>query len=398
MQTTNWWERSDLHYRNGQLFFGEENLTALAQAGGTPMYVYNTHRIKDNLNRLWNVLAKQEIKFNIFFALKANRYLPLVTYLKLLGKCGIDVCSPREMLLARQVGFKENEITYTGTSVANEDLDWLQKHPEVHINCDSISTLKRLGERCPGRIIGLRINPQLGAGYHQALSYAGEKATKFGIYKDRYLEALAVARHYQFKIKTLHFHCGSGYLSPQIDTIDQILERTHWFLEQCPTIDTLDIGGGLGVPLVETDEPLDIEHWAAVIGRHAKACDLEIHLEPGDYLMKDAGVLLLQVNTVEQKAETLFVGVNGGFNIQNLAVYYHTPFIAAPLQVDNSVPIQQITIAGNINEAIDLLAENIQLPSLTEGDYLALLNVGGYGAANSSNHCMRGEFSEYLLV
>jgi len=154
----------------------------------------------------------------------------------------------------------------------------------------------------------------------------------------------------------------------------------------------------LGVPLVEGQSPLDLPRWSDVIAGHARKKGLTIHLEPGDFLVKDAGVLIVQVNTVEDKGNTKFVGVNGGFNIHSAAAYYDIPFIAAPLKRNTSDTGQKITIAGNINEAIDLLAQDIVLPPIREGDYLALLNVGGYGSASSSNHCMRGTFSEYLIV
>ncbi|HEX6383202.1 MAG TPA: diaminopimelate decarboxylase [Anaerolineae bacterium] len=392
-----WWERSDLRYQDNELFFGQQNLSSLARAARVPAYVYNASRIRDNLDRLRGALESSGLRFKIFYALKANRYLPIVTYLRLLGRCGIDVCSPAEMLLARQVGFHEEEITYTGTAVSDGDIEWLARHPRVRVNCDSISSIRRLGERCPGRPIGIRINPQLGAGYHQALRYAGEKATKFGIYQDRYLEALALARRYDLSVRTLHFHCGSGYLTPQLELFEEILQRSLWFLDQCPEIEFLDIGGGMGVPLIEGDKPLDLARWGRIIARQVGDRDLEIHVEPGDYLVKDAGVLLVQVNTVEKKGDTTFIGVNAGLNIQNLAVYYSIPFVVAPLKVDNGDVKEQVTIAGNINEAIDLFAENVWLPPLQEGDFLALLNVGGYGSSSSSNHCMRGQFAEYIL-
>jgi diaminopimelate decarboxylase len=393
-----WWERKDLGYRKGRLFLGNRDLLEFVQSAGTPVYLYNSARIKENLTRLAQALAKREIKFKIFYALKANRFLPLVTYLKMLGQCGVDVCSPGELQLARQVGFNQNEITYTGTSISSEDLDCLQRNPHVWINCDAISTIKRLGERCPGRAIGVRINPQLGAGYHAGLHYAGKKATKFGIYQDRFQEAISIARHYDLPIKVLHFHIGSGYLTPDLATLDEILERCHWFLDRCPTIDALDIGGGLGIPIIEGQEPLDIDQWAGIISKHAKKRNLEIILEPGDYLVKDCGILILQVNTVEDKGGTKFIGVNGGFNLQNLPAYYNMPLIIAPLSKDPTAPPEQVTIAGNINEGIDLLAKDISLPPIHEGDYLGFLTVGGYGAAASSNHCMRGTFSEYFLI
>ena len=393
-----WWEREDIEYRSGRLFFGNQDLLEFVKSAGTPVYVYNSSRIKENLNRLIAQLDQAGVRFKVFYALKANRYLPLVTYLKLLGRCGVDVCSPAELKLARQVGYRDEEIMYTGTSVSNEDLDCLQKHPRIQVNCDAISTIKRLGQRCPGRTIGIRINPRLGAGYNEALRYAGDKPTKFGIYQDRYLEALDAARAYNLQVRTLHFHIGSGYLTSDLAILDDILDRCHWFLDRSPDIDTLDIGGGLGVPLVEGQKPLDISYWARTIAAQARKRNLTIYLEPGDYLVKDAGVLVVQANTVEEKGQTEFVGVDGGFNIHSAAAYYDIPFIVAPLTNNASAGWQKKTVAGNINEAIDLLAEDVLLPPIKEGDYLALLNVGGYGSASSSNHCMRGKFSEYLII
>lgn len=393
-----WWERENLAYQDGRLYLAGVDLTYLARSAGTPTFAYSASRVLANLNRLSGALAEQGVAHKIFYALKANRFLPLVTYLKLDRACGLDVCSPGELLLARQVGFAEQDITYTNTSVSEADLDVLARHPQVHVNCDALSTIRRLGQRCPGRTIGIRINPQVGAGYHVGLHYSGHKATKFGLYQDRFGEALELARQYDLQVKTLHFHFGSGYLTAQLDVFAAALHHTSWFLDQCPTIDTLDIGGGMGVPLTPEHQPLDLNRWSQLIADHALPRNLTIHVEPGDYLVKDAGVLLVQVNMVEEKGGTTFVGVNAGFNLQNLAVYYQTPFVVVPLQWDETRPRTTVTIAGNINEAIDLLAEEVILPLPAEGDYLALLNVGGYGSASSSNHCMRGTFSEYLLL
>ena len=393
-----WWERKDLGYRKNRLFLGSRQLFEFAHTTKTPFFLYNAARVKENLNRLTRALHKEKIRFQIFYALKANRFLPLVTYLKMQSLCGVDACSPGELHLARQAGFKQEEITYTGTSISNADLDCLAHNPRVRINCDAISTIKRLGERCPGRPIGVRINPQLGAGYHAGLHYAGEKATKFGVYQDRFQEAVDMARYFNMPIKVLHFHIGSGYLTDDLYTLDEIFERCQWFLDQCSEITALDIGGGLGLPVTEKQKPLDLDQWASVIGKHANKRNLEIILEPGDYLVKDCGVLILQVNTVEEKCGAKFIGVDGGFNIQNLPVYYNTPLAVAPLILNKAAPTERVTIAGNINEAIDLLAQDIFLPPIHEGDYLAFLNVGGYGSAASSNHCMRGTFSEYLLI
>ena len=391
-----WWERDDRCYRDGRLQLGGSDLAQIAQAG-TPAFVYDAARVRDNLQRLRGALESHGVEHDAFYAIKANRYAPLVTYIKLLGRCGIDACSPAELRYALQHGFEQHEISYTGTSVSESDLDCLRDHPRVHVNCDALSTIRRLGRRCPGRRVGLRVNPGLGAGYNERLRYAGAKPTKFGIYPDRFEEAIRTASDAGMSVDTLHFHVGSGYLGDALEVLDQVLERVGPMLEAHPEIRRLNVGGGLGLRLTESDAAIDLGRWAETIARHTVRRGLRVQVEPGDYLVKDAGVLLVRVNTVEDKAGTRFVGVDAGLGIQNLPAYYQTPLIVAPLERRAGAPAGRVTIAGNINEAIDLLAEDIELPAVAEGDLLALLNAGGYGSSAASNHCMRGEFREYLL-
>jgi diaminopimelate decarboxylase len=393
-----WWERDDFGYRNGRLHFGGRDLAAFVAASGTPTYVYRAGRVRDNVERLRGALAAHGVDHDLYYAIKANRYAPLVTYLKLLGRCGIDACSPNELRYARQLGFEEDEISYTGTSTSEADLDVLQAHPGVLVNCDSLSTIRRLGRRCPGRTIGIRLNPEQGAGYNDQLRYAGEKPTKFGIYRDRFDEALALARDAGLRVERLHFHMGSGYLGSALNIFEGVLELVARLLDAHPGIRTVNVGGGLGLRLAEADVPVDVERWAALVARHLGSRGVRVQVEPGDYLVKDASILLVRANTVEDKAGTRFVGVDAGFSIQNLHAYYKVPYVIAPLLRSAGATPERVTIAGNINEAIDVFAEDVELPPIAEGDVLAFMNTGGYGAAAASNHCMRGEFREYLLL
>ncbi len=391
-----WWERDDLCYRDGRLHFGGRALAPFAD-DGTPVFVYRAGRVRDNLERLRSALDAAGVAHDAFYAVKANRFPPLVASLRESGRCGIDACSPAEVRYALDAGFAETAISFTGTSVSDRDLDILAQHPGVHVNCDALSTIRRLGTRCPGRRIGIRINPEQGAGYNERLRYAGRKPTKFGIYLDRFEEAMALAAAAGLRVEALHFHVGSGYLGGALEVLDQILARVGKLVDAHPQIRTLNVGGGMGVPLVQSDVAVDPARWAAVIARHTVSRGLRVQIEPGDYLVKDAGALLVRVNTVEEKAGTCFVGVDAGMNIQNLAAYYQTPFVVAPLERRAGAASRRVTIAGNINEAIDLLAEDVELPVPAEGDLLALLNTGGYGSSSSSNHCMRGSFRELLL-
>jgi diaminopimelate decarboxylase len=391
-----WWERDDLRYRDGRLQLADHDLLSLA-ADGTPAYVYSAGRVLTNLARLKTALAAAKIDHDVYYALKANRHAPLLDAIRATGHCGIDACSPAEVSRALEHGFREQQISFTGHAVSEGDLDILAAHPGVHINCDAISTIRRLGKRGTGRRIGIRLNPGLGAGYNEKLRYAGEKPTKFGVYPDRFDEAMTTAATLGLEVDTLHFHIGSGYQGDALEVLDQVLDGVMRLLHRHPGIRRVNVGGGLGVRMTETDVPVDLDRWAAIIARHVRPRGLRVAVEPGDYLVKDAGLLLVQVNTVEDKAGTRFVGVDAGLGILNLWAYYRIPYIVAPLRWRPGEPLQRVTLSGNINEAIDLLAEDVEVPVLAEGDYLALLNVGGYGSAAASNHCMRGGYREVLL-
>ena len=391
-----WWERDDLHYRDGRLEFGVGDLASLAEQG-TPAYVYRAERVRENLARLTAALDAAGVAHDAYFALKANRFGPLLDVLRSHAACGIDACSPDEIRHALAHGFREADISFTGHAVSEPDLDLLAAHPGVHVNCDAISTIRRLGRRCPGRVIGIRLNPGLGAGYNDRLRYAGSKPTKFGVYPDRFEEAIEAARESRMTVDTLHFHVGSGYQGDALEVLDQVLQGAARILDAHPEIGRLNVGGGLGVRMQESDVPVDIGRWAAIIARHARPRGLRVAVEPGDYLVKDAGLMLVRVNTVEDKAGTRFVGVDAGLGILNLLPYYGIPYVVAPLRLRPGAKRERVTISGNINEAIDLIAEDVELPALEEGDLLALVNVGGYGSAAASNHCMRGTFREFLL-
>jgi len=393
-----WWRRRDLAYRGGTLRLGRHDLQRLADRTGTPLYAYHAPRVRANLGRLQAALAGRGLRARVFYAMKSNRFPPLLRFLRGLGRCGVDVCSPAELGRARRCGFAERDISYTGTAMSEADARCLARHPGVHVNCDSLASLRRLARLSPGRRVGLRINPGLGLGYrrNRRLRYSGRGTTKFGIYREQFAEALDLAARSGLRIAGLHFHAGCGFLTPQLAALDQVLAAARPFIDVVPGLDYVNIGGGLGIPLVAGDRPLDLAAWSRLVARHFRRDPFEVWLEPGDYLAKDAGVLLLEVNTVERKQRTLFVGVNGGFNLHPEPAFYQLPLEPVPCR-ESAAPRRRVTIAGNINEALDLLAEGVVLPLPREGDLLAFLNAGGYGAAMSSNHCMRGAFREVLL-
>jgi diaminopimelate decarboxylase len=205
-----------------------------------------------------------------------------------------------------------------------------------------------------------------------------------------------MARRHDLTVDTIHFHVGCGYLTRQLDRWDEALGAAAEFLADAPEVTTVNVGGGLGLPHRADDAALDLSRWAAILKRRFAGRGITLAVEPGDYLVKDAGLLVLEVTDVERKRDTLFVSVAGGFNLHPEPVFYDLPCepIACRPRSQDRADWQTVTIAGNINEASDLWARDKAMPPLAEGDFVAFLNAGGYGAAMHSNHCMRGDFRE----
>jgi len=396
-----WWQREDLGYQNGKLYFAGHEVDGLAKRLGTPTFCYSARRVTDNAQRLHTALRKAGFadRYRILFAMKANRFPPLLTHLKSTGLVGIDACSPNEVEHAISCGFRPEEISFTNTSLSRSDYDRLNRFDGMSMQCDSLTCIRKWGEMGRGRNIGLRINPSIGIGRadNDKLQYAGAETTKFGIYREQFAEAIALAQRYDLKITKIHFHTGCGYLTPQLDHWEKIIQACMWFVDQvADTVEVVNVGGGLGVPHTVHDDPLDLDQWAAVLARHFLGSNLRIEVEPGDYLVKDCGILLLTVNTVELKRDTTFVGVNAGFNIALEPAVYGLPFQPLPAS-ERGGEWQKVTIAGHINEALDIFYRDIELPPLQEDDVLVLLNAGAYSTSMASHHCMRGEYREFLL-
>jgi diaminopimelate decarboxylase len=398
---TEWWEREDLHFRDGVLTFAGRSVDDLANQFGTPAFFYNGRRITANIERLRSALDQAGLvnRYRIKYAMKANRFAPLLTHLKESGLVGIDACSPNEVEHAIGCGFSAEEISFTATSLSGRDLERLSRINGLSMNCDSISTIRRWGELGTGRSIGIRVNPALGISraQNEKLQYSGVNTTKFGIYREQFTEAVAVAEHYGLTIKKIHFHTGCGFLTPQLGIWDAIIDNCLWFVDQLHAVEVVNVGGGLGVPHTAEDAPLDLDRWARILAGHFGNRPQSIEIEPGDYLAKDTGILLLTINTVEKKMETVFVGVDAGFNLAVEPAVYGLPFHPVPA-LRRSGQGGKVTIVGNINEALDVWYANITMPPLGEGQCLALLNAGAYSSAMASNHCLRGEFKEFLLL
>jgi diaminopimelate decarboxylase len=392
-----WWRRPGLEACDGRLTIAGEDAEALARRYGTPLFVYDRARYAENARRLQEAAARAGIRFRLRFALKAN---PLPEVLEVLrglglpgapGSVGIDACSPGEVLRALECGWQVDEISYTGTNVSERDLDVLLEH-HVHLNLDAISQIRRYGRRARGRTVGFRIDPGAGAGYRAHLEYSG-RPTKFGIGLDRLDEALAVTREHGLTIDTVHFHAGSGWLGDGLPVFEAALvravEATEWLVDRGCPIGEVNVGGGIGVPARDDEPAVDLDAYAAILARHLGPLGVVVSAEPGDYLSKDAAILLGEVVTIEERGGVRFVGLDLGWNLNCAYFIYGYLQEILPVAGVDAPRTEVVTVAGHINEASDVFASDYPMAPVDEGDIVALLNAGGYHQAMSSTHCLR---------
>lgn len=395
-----WWQRERLRFVGKDLYFADRSVAELVREHGSPLTLYDGRRLTANIARVNGAFERAGAKFQLYYAIKANRFGPLLETVRESGMCGIDCCSPGEVALALRSGFAASEISFTGSSISHRDVARVGDLP-IRFNVDSISTLHKVGHQFPGRSIGLRINPQIGVGMSSQLTYAGARASKFGIYSDRFEEAMRLARSYGLQVDGVHMHVGSGWLARGLETFVRAVERLCDFAEEIEGLKYINVGGGIGVPHGPADEPVDLDLYARTITRivHQRlGKDVEICCEPGDYLVNDTSIMAAEVTMVEEKGGTLFVGLDVGFNSNPQAAHYG--FRHEVLHTTSGMASPDATrysVVGNINEVIDVFEHQASLPPVHEGDVLALLNTGGYGSSMQSNHCLRDPAVEMLL-
>jgi len=395
-----WFEREGLAWDGDHLTFAGHRVADLVAEHGAPCAFYDGARIAANIGRIRSAFKATGHPHRLYYAMKANRFGPVLQAIRQTGECGIDCCSPREVFRAIEFGFAPSEISFTGSSISERDVD-LIADLGVRINVDSISMLHKIGRRAPGRRIGLRVNPQIGVGMSSALTYAGHRPSKFGIYADRFDEARRLADSYGLIVEGVHMHVGSGWLARGLETFSRAVSRLADFAQTLPHLTYVNVGGGIGVPHGPDDEPVDLALYASTITnvvRERLGSGIEVCCEPGDYLVNDAGILAAEVTMVEEKGGTLFVGLNVGFNSNPQAAHYgFRQEVVHATRGPAGPGATRCCVVGNINEVIDNFNEDTPLPDIHEGDVLVMLNAGGYGSSMVSDHCMRETARDVLV-
>jgi diaminopimelate decarboxylase len=397
-----WKIEPPLENRKGTLYLGGANLMEIAEKYGTPVYVTDELRIRNNYRRFRDAFVKRWKKFRLFYAVKANNNISILRILQQEG-AGADCSCVQELQLASFAKFGPEDIIYTGNYNSNEELRFASQ-VGVTINLDDIGLLDKLAKFGMPEVICFRINPGFGKGGHNSLVFAG-KDVKFGISEEVAKKAYAKAKRLGAKRFGIHMMAGSSVLDDAY--FGQVTERLLKIGRNIARsakieFEFVNIGGGFGVPYKPGEKDLDIERVAKdVTDRFKKGFEDAsnppyLYAEPGRYIVCDSTVLLARVHHIKL-ADKKFVGIDAGMNtLLRPALYgaYHQMYVVNKL---NERRKEIVHIVGQICENTDFLAKDRMMPVIEEGDVIAILNAGAYGYSMSSNYNTRPRAAEVLI-
>lgn len=371
-----------------------DQLISLAGVYGLPLFVYDAEVISRQIDLLRTSFGP--FVPEIHYASKALTTTGILRHVYEEG-CGIDTVSPGEMQIALKAGIPADKISFTPSGVLPAEYEFAITHG-IHIHVDQVHMLEWLDQYYPGIKVTLRFNPGVQAGGHHKVQ-VGSAGSKFGIPASEVERVKALTDQLSIQIAGVHMHLGSDI--SESESFDQAYEYllTVAMLWK-DTIEHVDLGGGFKVPYHPGDDAIDMNHFGMRVGhRFKKFCaslgrDIQLVVEPGKYLVSQAGYLLMEVSGVREAGATDMVFVQSGFNHflrpMNYDAYHHILNISHPEGKTNVYDI-----VGYLCET-DTFALGRTLNEVRQGDILCLMNAGAYGYMMSSNYNSRLRPAEVL--
>jgi diaminopimelate decarboxylase len=374
----------------------QEQLIAIADEFGTPVYIYHAERIAEQYKKLKKAFSGCNARF--FYACKSLTNVNVLKYMQTIG-VSLDCVSINEVKLGLMAGFDKKDILYTPNCVDFEEVVEV-KGLGVNINIDNISILEQFGHKFGNSYpVCIRLNPHIMAGGNYKIS-TGHIDSKFGIsiHQMRHIER--IVKSTKLNITGIHMHTGSEIKDVRVflEGLEVMLNTSAHF----PNLQFIDLGSGFKVPYQPGDAETDINDLGKKVAQAFVEFEketgkkLQVWFEPGKYLVSQCGYFVVKTNVIKQTPAAVFAGVNSGFNhlIRPMMydAYHHIENISNP-----AGPERIYNVVGNICET-DTFAWDRKLTEVREGDYLVFHNAGAYGFEMSSNFNSRLKPAEVMVV
>jgi diaminopimelate decarboxylase len=406
----------EFSYRDGVLCCEGVALTDLADANGTPLYVYSARTIRDHYRRLDGALSG--LDHRVCFAMKANSNLAVLDLLAREG-AGFDIVSGGELFRVLKAGGRADACTFAGVGKTREEIVYALEQGVYSFNVESEPELEFLnavaGELGRPAPVALRVNPDVDAQTHKYIS-TGKSHNKFGIGIDRILGVYAqAAKLPHLRIRGVQTHIGSQILetTPFVEALGKLVPIVRE-LKSLYGLEFFSIGGGVGIIYRGTlasgapdwwrradgdgGRRIGFDDYARAVVPLLQPLGLKILLEPGRSLVGNAGALLATVLYVKTTPAKNFVITDAGMNDLIRPALYEGHHEIVPLREPSAgAPRGPVDVVGPVCESGDFFAQDRELPALVAGERIALLSAGAYGFVMASNYNSRRLPAEVLV-
>ncbi|MFM0313701.1 diaminopimelate decarboxylase [Paraburkholderia nemoris] len=386
--------------------FNPPQLVELARQYGTPLWIYDADVIRQ---RIAELRSFDVIRY-------AQKACSNVHILKLMRDEGamVDAVSLGEIARSLAAGFQPDGdpegVVFTADLIDRATLATVIEH-RITVNAGSLDMLERVGQHAPeGHRVWLRINPGFGHGHSNKTNTGGEHS-KHGIWLDDVPLAIAMVRRYGLKLVGLHMHIGSGVDYTHLSRVcDAMVEAVQGLGHD---IEAISAGGGLSVPYSEGEPRIDVEHYFRLWDAARKQIEahlghrVRLEIEPGRFLVAEAGVLVAEVHALNRRPNRQFALVDAGFNDLVRPSFYgshHEMSFVKGSGVLSEAPAGSFAVAGPLCEAGDVFTQEAggvvtsrSIPAPEVGDFVVFHDAGAYGASMSSNYNSRPLAPEVLL-
>jgi diaminopimelate decarboxylase len=389
-------------YRDGVLHAEAVNLVTLAEAVGTPFYCYSTATLERHYRVFADAFA--DVPALICYATKANSNQAVIRTLARLG-AGADVVSEGELKRARAAGIPPEKIMFSGVGKTERELALAVDEDILCVNAESEAELERLSAIAAGRErtarVSVRVNPDIDARTHRKIA-TGKAENKFGIPISRAREVYAqAARLPGLRVTGVDMHIGSQIteLQPFGDAFALLNAFVRMLRADGHAIDHIDLGGGLGIPYREDNEPPPHpEAYAAVAKEATRDLGCKLIFEPGRLIVGNAGILVARVLYVKRGEAKTFVILDAGMTELVRPTMYDAHHDISPVvEHAPNAPRAVADVVGPICETGDFLALDRDLPLPNPGDLMAVMSAGAYGAVQGGTYNTRPLAPEVLV-
>ncbi|MDA7828917.1 diaminopimelate decarboxylase [bacterium] len=387
----------NLRYVGKNLFIEKLSISNIVKKNKTPFYLYSENQIIHNYQKFSKTFKKTNPI--ICFAAKSNSNVAILKTLGRLG-AGADVVSGGELLKALKAGIRANKIVFSGVGKTEDELKIAINKKILLINCESESEAKlvnKIAKKLKKKVsIGFRLNPNVDAKTHKNIS-TGKAENKFGLSIESFkyfFKELSIYKN--IRLDALSVHIGSQILSDvpykkTLNVMSKLIKELNLKLK------FVDLGGGFGIDYSGKDKPINLNKYSTLVYNFSKKLKCKIIFEPGRSIIGSTGILLSKIQYIKKGAKKSFIILDTGMNDFMRPALYDAKHTIIPISKVKSKTKGVIEFVGPICESTCKFGIYKNYQKIKENDYVAITNVGAYGASLSSNYNTRPLIAEVLI-